>query len=96
MNNVEIALNELVNYLNNTELFKEYKRLSSAFANNKKLLQIQKDLVDLETRFRNGEDVVSEMKTLKNTYETDPLVINYKRVKEDVNLLLDEIKRIID
>ncbi|MFA5502843.1 MAG: YlbF family regulator [Erysipelotrichia bacterium] len=95
MDKVLIAAENLKEHLFEMPEIKEYLLLLKAFEEDVTLSALRKEIVELETRFRNGEDVIEKMKTIKKEYESNPLTINYKQSFENIINLLEEIKRII-
>lgn len=96
MDKVIEKANRLRDYLNNLPEIKEYLLLKQIVEEDPSLKELRNHIIDLETRFRNGEDVSDEMKTAKKKYDSNPVVVNYKQSSDTVLSLLDEIKRTIE
>lgn len=95
MDKVLDASRKLRKYLFDMPEVKEYFVLLKAFENDLRLSKLRSEIIELETRFRNGEEVTERIKTAKKEYDSDPLVINYRQSSRNVIELLEEIKRII-
>lgn len=96
MDKVLTAAEQLKRYLYELPEIKEYFSLLKAFEEDETLIALRNEIINLETQFRNGEDVVDKMKKAKVEYENNPLVVNYKESHKNIISLLDEIKKIID
>ncbi|MEA5061305.1 MAG: YlbF family regulator [Erysipelotrichaceae bacterium] len=96
MDKVIEKANLLRDYLNSLPEIKEYLSLKRIVEDDSLLKELRNHIIDLETRFRNGEDVGSEMKEAKKEYDSNPIVVNYKQSSDTVLALLDEIKRTIE
>lgn len=95
MDKVLNTAEELKKYLYDLPEVKEYFVLLKAFEEDETLISLRNEIINLETNFRNGEDVVDQMKKAKAQYESNPLVVNYRESHKTVIALLEEIKKII-
>lgn len=82
---------ELREELTKDKRFIEYLRLKKLFEENEELVQIRKDLIQLQ-KTGNKE----EYHKLKSIYDNNPLVKNYYLCKEEVSDLIKEIIEILD
>lgn len=96
MDKVLESAKKLREYLETLPEIKEYLALKRIIEEDSKLKELRNSIIDLETRFRNGEDVTMMMKNAKKEYDANPAVTNYKQSSESVLALLDEIKRTIE
>jgi len=96
MDKVLESAKKLREYLDTLPEIKEYLALKRIIEEDGKLKELRNYIIDLETRFRNGEDVMTMMKDAKKEYDTNPAIVNYKHSSESVLALLDEIKRTIE
>ena len=90
MNEVDKALEELKNELDNLPLIQEYLLLKKAISENEELKKMRIDIARLQ--YENKKD---EHDNLLKIYNSHPLVINYQTTKEEVKNLLLEIRNIL-
>lgn len=91
MNNIDQAISELKKTLHNEKLIQEYLSLKNIVDNSLELKKMREEILAL-----NKKNEMGLMKALKDKYDSHPLVINFNNVKEEVNELLNEIKREIE
>ena len=70
---------------------KEYYRLKELYENDDELKRLRGEIARLASEGKN-----KERKVLLEIYNSHPLVSNYNQAKEEVIILLNEIKNILD
>ena len=70
---------------------KEYYRLKELYENDDELKRLRGEIARLASEGKN-----KERKALLEIYNSHPLVSNYNQAKEEVIILLNEIKIILD
>ena len=70
---------------------KEYYRLKELYENDDELKRLRGEIARLASEGKN-----KERKALLEIYNSHPLVSNYNQAKEEVIILLNEIKNILD
>lgn len=70
---------------------KEFLRLKDLYENNQELAEMRLNIARLT---QDGKE--AEKKNLLAIYNSHPLVVNYNAAKEEVYLILEAIKNIID
>lgn len=91
MNNVENATKELKQYLLSLPEVKEYLSLKKAYEIDPSLKELKKQIV----RAKN-ENRMDDYHSLKEQFDTNPLVNNYLNAKNEVASLLKEISDILN
>lgn len=93
------ALSKVKEQLFNEPEVKEYFYLKSQIQNNEELLGLDKNIKDLQRKLcknSKNKDLIDEYRSALNSYNSHPLVVNFNRVKEEVNDLLRMIKEILE
>lgn len=70
---------------------KEYYRLKELYENDDELKRLRGEIARLASEGKN-----KQRKALLEIYNSHPLVSNYNQAKEEVIILLNEIKNILD
>lgn len=98
----EAAL-QLNDYLLHEELIKEYQRYEALLQAHPELQTLeeeikalQKDLIDAKAHDRDMEDLTAQYQEKLTVFNTHPLVVNYRNLKEDVNAHILEIESLIN
>lgn len=91
MNNVENATKELKQYLLSLPEVKEYLSLKKTYENDPSLKELKKQIV----RAKN-ENRMDDYHSLKEQFDTNPLVNNYLNAKNEVASILKEISDILN
>ncbi|MEG0034229.1 MAG: YlbF family regulator [Bacilli bacterium] len=104
MNKEELfkEIDDIKEHLYNEPLIKEYFRLANTIKNNKELNDLAKEIEfskkNLVPSSSSKEDYEKELATynyLKEKYNSNPLIVNFSMIKEQVKDLISEIKDII-
>ncbi|MEG0977840.1 MAG: YlbF family regulator [Bacilli bacterium] len=104
MNKEELfkEIDDIKENLYNEPLIKEYFRLANAIKKNKELIELTKEIEfskkNLVPSSSSEEDYKKELATynsLKEKYNSNPLIVNFLIIKEQVKDLISEIKDII-
>ncbi len=102
MDEIEIRLQEVRSILFNDPLVKEYLSLKKQISENKYLSDLEKDIVVHEkamTQNMNNDEIYfsekEQYESLKEKYDNDPLIINYKTVVEELIDILNEVKQVL-
>ena len=90
MNEIDRALKELKNALDNEPLIQEYLTLKEAIEKDIELANMRSDIARLTS-----EGKLEERDALLEVYNSHPLVVNFNQTKEEVVSLLKEIKDIL-
>lgn len=77
--------------VDNLPQVKEYYRLKELYENDDELKRLRGEIARLASEGKN-----KERKALFEIYNSHPLVSNYNQAKEEVIILLNEIKNILD
>ena len=83
--------NEIREEVDNLPQVKEYYRLKELYENDDELKRLRGEIARLAS-----EGKSKERKALLEIYNSHPLVSNYNQTKEEVIILLNEIKNILD
>ena len=103
MNKIDSLLSEIKKELYSEPCIQEYLRLKEVIAKDEKLLALDKE-VKLHQRLmcenRNNKEVFEKEKDLyekaNKEFDSNPVVVNFKNVKEEVYSLLNEVKGAIE
>ena len=103
MNKIDSLLKDIKNELYSEPCIQEYLRLKSVIEKDEDLSKLDKE-VRLHQRLmcesRNNEEVFEKEKALyekaSKEFDSNPVVINYKNVKEEVYALLEEVKEALE
>lgn len=91
MNNVENSLIELKSKLDQLPLIEEFLRLKEVMENDEELKTMRQEIARLKAENKSEEhDVLLEI------YNSNPIIVNYNLLREDVKNLLGEIKNILE
>lgn len=91
MDEILTKAKEIREEVDNLPQVKEYYRLKELFENDDELKRLRGEIVRLASEGKN-----KQRKALLEIYNSHPLVSNYNQVKEEVIILLNEIKHILD
>lgn len=103
MNKIDSLLTDIKKELHSEPCIQEYLRLKSILEKDEGLSNLDKE-VKLHQRLmcenRNNKEVFEKEKALyekaSKEFDSNPVVINYKNVKEEVYALLEEIKGVLE
>ena len=91
MDEILIKAKEIREEVDNLPQVKEYYYLKELYENDDELKRLRGEIARLASEGKN-----KERKALLEIYNSHPLVSNYNQVKEEVIILLNEIKNILD
>lgn len=90
MDNLELALQNLKDELDKTEIIQEYLKLKNTFESDSQLAELRTEIAKLA-----NEGKKEEHDSLLKIYNSHPVVTNYEQAIEEVIALLKEIKEIL-
>ena len=103
MDKIDSLLKEIKVDMNSLPIVKEYFRLREAIQNDERLSSLDKEIKVHQKKMcsnKDNEEVLSKEREvyekLTIEYESDPLIKNYKQVKDEVYALLYEVKGVLD
>ena len=91
MDEILTKAKEIREEVDNLPQVKEYYRLKELYENDDELKRLRGEIARLASEGKNNE-----RKALLEIYNSHPLVNNYNQAKEEVIILLNEIKNILD
>lgn len=91
MDEILTKAKEIRQEVDNLPQVKEYYRLKELYENDDELKRLRGEIAKLASEGKN-----KERKALLEIYNSHPLVSNYNQAKEEVIILLNEIKNILD
>ncbi|MCD8204630.1 MAG: YlbF family regulator [Coprobacillus sp.] len=90
MSDLDKDIEELKAYLYSSETFQEYFALKEAIESDEELERQRKAIA------RASQNADPHYESLKNAYESNPLVSNYYALREEIDSLLLEIKEYLE
>lgn len=96
---VEVALKKVKEQLFNEPEVKEYFDLKSQIKANEELINLDKNIKDLQRELcknPTNSELTKKYQDALKIYNSHPLIINFNRVREEVNDLLRMIKEILE
>ena len=87
---LELALNQLKDEFDNSEIIQEYLSLKNALENDEELKRLREEIARLT-----NENKSEEKEAILAIYNSHPIVVNYEQAREDVINLLKQIKDIL-
>jgi cell fate (sporulation/competence/biofilm development) regulator YmcA (YheA/YmcA/DUF963 family) len=91
MDEILTKAKEIREEVDNLPQVKEYYRLKKLYENDDELKRLRGEIARLASEGKN-----KQRKALLEIYNSHPLVSNYNQAKEEVIILLNEIKNILD
>lgn len=103
MNDFEVQLEKCQKLLYDEPVVKEYFRLKSIVQSDKNLVGLDKEIHQhqhLMCIYKDNDDIYQNEKTLYDEkmkeFKSNPFVENYFQIREEVFVLLNEIKEILE
>lgn len=94
---------EVHQWLMEQDVVKEYKKYEIMIKDHEKLKlqeeklkQLQKEIVNKKHKDEDCDDLIKEYEVLKDEFFNHPIVHNYLLLKEEVNLLIQQMTSIIN
>ncbi len=103
MNNLEKNIQEVSSIIDNHPLVKEYLSLKKQICSSEEISLLEKEIVihqkEMTKNLNNDEIYFKEKEiydSLKKKYDSNPLIINFNAVSEELYSFLNEIKEAIE
>lgn len=90
MNKIDKKIDEYIQKLFKTPLFETYFQLKTLIENDENLSRQRKAIAIAKKNYKKNYSL------LLNEYNSNPLINNFLNVKEEVKIVLEEIKQIIE
>ncbi len=90
MDELELALNNLKDALDNSSVIQEFLKLKEVYESDPELKRMREEIARLT-----NEGKVEEHDALLEIYNSHPIVVNYSQAREEVIALLSQVKDIL-
>ena len=94
-NDIYNTIDEIKENLNNDTLIIEYKNLKRAILVSEEIQNLKFEIESLK-KCNIDKETKEHLKELNNKLNNLPLIVNFKNIEEEVNLLFKDIKDILD
>lgn len=92
---------KLVDEFNELNIVKEIRKLNEAIKNDEKLKALKEESKKLRKGLGSIEGekaqlfVIEKIRSLEDEYDTDPKVVNYKNLRDELKIITDKITNIL-